>query len=413
MFVLKRMYLIYLCEYHNLAYNCVVRRKMILKNKEDNYQQKAIPMIDIRTSTKISVTGRIPMPQIGFGTYKFSKGSNDAFNAVCEAIKCGYRHIDTAFIYGGEETEIQVGKAIREFNCTVPRETLFITTKQWRSYHGYELTLKCLEMSLEKLQLTYIDLYLIHWPGLPLHQHSNTNPIDLIELRSQTWRAMEDALHQNKVRSIGVSNFTIAHLQALKKTAWIWPPAVNQIELHPYNYKFQKDLIDYCAQEGIAIQAYASLGGQDCGKKTWNRLGGKLLERTEVKAMKNKYKCGTEAQILLRWAMQHGFAVIPKTGNPNHMRSNLDACILNSSQRLSEGDMHLLDQGFVVMRKVDDDDTNDEEEEYSEDMLDVESKTSIISRSYDGKNIPNHSLQQSMSSRLTWTRDPHRMLEFD
>lgn len=336
----------------------------------------------------------ISIPQIGFGTYKFQKGTQDAFHAVLEALKCGYRHIDTAFVYGGEETEIQVGKAIKASN--IAREELFITTKQWRTYHGYEPTLKCLELSLNKLQLDYVDLYLIHWPGGPIKkgkEQIDKNIPDLVELRSETWRAMEDALLQRKVKSIGVSNFTIQHLKKLKETARLWPPAVNQIELHPYNYRYQKELIEYCHQEGIIIEAYASLGGQDCGKKSWNALGGKLLERPEVSSIADKYG-RTEAQVLLRWAMQHGFVVIPKSSNLDHMRLNLESALdctwLDSQQQqhcgLTNTEMGCLDE-LLSPPFVDD----------------------IMSACANS----DAAVAAAKTTRLTWMRDPCRMLDFD
>lgn len=343
-------------------------------------------------TTKASTT--IPMPQIGFGTYKFRKGSQDAYHVVLEALNCGYRHIDTAFVYGGEETEIQVGKAVQASN--IAREELFITTKQWRTYHGYEPTLKCLEMSLNKLQLDYVDLYLIHWPGGPnVTTRTDKMGHDIVKLRSETWRAMEDALLQRKVRSIGVSNFTVQHLETLKKTARLWPPAVNQIELHPYNYRYQKDLIDYCHQEGIVIEAYASLGGQDCGKKSWNVLGGRLLERPEVSAIADKYNV-TEAQVLLRWAMQHGFAVIPKSSNVHHMKMNLESAFdctwVHSKDNKECTTFGLTNVEMTCLNQLP--------------ILNGSTTTcNSCSDSPDGA--------VATAARLTWMRDPCRMLDFN
>eukprot|EP00567_Pseudictyota_dubia_P011907 CAMPEP_0197458270 /NCGR_PEP_ID=MMETSP1175-20131217/48199_1 /TAXON_ID=1003142 /ORGANISM="Triceratium dubium, Strain CCMP147" /LENGTH=161 /DNA_ID=CAMNT_0042992867 /DNA_START=30 /DNA_END=511 /DNA_ORIENTATION=- len=141
-------------------------------------------------------------------------------------------------------------------------------------------------------------------------------------LRAETWRAMEDAVYAGKCRAIGVSNFAVGHLRALKENARIWPPAVNQVELHPYSP--QTELVQYCREEGIIVEAYASLGGQDSGKKTWRVLGGPLMERDEVRRVAQKHG-RTAAQVLLRWAVQRGCAVIPKSTNVEHMKLNLEA----------------------------------------------------------------------------------------
>jgi aldehyde reductase len=379
-------------------------------------QEHSIRHAEIGTNTTIT------MPQIGFGTYKFQKGTQDAYHAVLEALNCGYRHIDTAFVYGGEETEIQVGKALQSSNIT--REELFITTKQWRAYHGYEPTLQCLELSLNKLQLEYVDLYLIHWPGstssttttsTSTSTSTTTKQKDMpnstiVQLRSETWRAMEDALLQRKVKSIGVSNFTIQHLETLKKTARLWPPAVNQIELHPYNYRYQKDLIEYCNQEGIVIEAYASLGGQDCGKKSWNVLGGKLLERPEVSAMADKYNV-TEAQVLLRWAMQHGFAVIPKSSNLQHMKMNLESALdgtwmnmMNNSSKKEDHDGRINKQECHIFGLSD-------EEMRCLDTLPIAMEDKMMSSTSSTSSSTTESL--ATAARLTWMRDPCRMLNFE
>lgn len=246
----------------------------------------------------------------------------------------------------------------------IQRSDIFLTSKQWRAYHGYDLTIQCLAKSLKRLQTPYLDLYLIHWPGPAYNTMARSNDViaqspngafayaktghasgtELQNLRAETWRAMEDSLYAGKVRAIGVSNFTIRHLVALKRTARIWPPAVNQIECHPYNP--QHELVEYCRKEGIVVQAYASLGGQDCGKKTWNVLGGKLVERKEVVDVAERHQRHrdhgrrmrmTPAQVLLRWATQQGFGVIPKSTNVDHMRMNLEAvaeCCLDEDKKL-------------------------------------------------------------------------------
>lgn len=182
---------------------------------------------------------------MGFGTYRLGKEQAEA--AVLQAIKCGYRAIDTAFIYGGEATEKLVGQAIQKAlneGIISSRAELFVTTKHWRKYHGYEPTLKCIGMSLKRLQLPYVDLWLMHWPGpawstmnrlksvqaLDPWHYAATTPENMAAQRAETWRGMEEALRRGLCRSIGVSNFSVAHLETLKTTAVVWPPAVNQVE---------------------------------------------------------------------------------------------------------------------------------------------------------------------------------------
>ncbi|EED93779.1 aldo-keto oxidoreductase, partial [Thalassiosira pseudonana CCMP1335] len=241
------------------------------------------------------------MPWVGYGTYRL--GQRHARTATFQALNVGYRQIDTAFIYGGQTTEIEVGKAIQdalEHNIISSREELFITTKQWREYHGYEKSMECLNLSLDRLGVDYVDCWMMHWPGP--------------SLRAETWRAMEDAYRQGKARSIAVSNFTIQHLELLKKSAKLWPPAVNQVECHPY-YP-QNELLEYCKREGIVVQAYASLGV----------LGGKLIESEPVlaasKHLSNSQRTVSAAQVLLRWALQRNCAIVPKTSSPARMKEN-------------------------------------------------------------------------------------------
>jgi diketogulonate reductase-like aldo/keto reductase len=309
------------------------------------------------------------LPWVGFGTYKLGKAV--AYQAVLTALECGYRCIDTAFIYGGETTEKLVGNAIKkaiETKILQSRQQVFVVTKHWRKYHGYKQTLTCLNMSLKRLDMDYVDLYLMHWPGPAwktmnrrkdlleangpwYYAADNMQPEEMAQLRSETWRAMEDALKDGKCRSIGVSNFTVEHLKALKKNAKIWPPAVNQVEFHPL-YP-QPELLEYCSQEGIVLQAYASLGGQDTGTKQWNIIAleaGTVKEDitntndSNVKRNKPKQKklkdavvsllsCHpvvalaqkrqvAPAQILLRWALSQNCVVIPKSSSKPRMMEN-------------------------------------------------------------------------------------------
>ena len=221
-------------------------------------------------------------------------------------------------------------------------------------FHGYEASLGCLQRSLSRLGLEYVDLWLMHWPGpawttmnresSKLAQHgpwhyaaAGHGQDEIAALRAETWRAMEAAQRAGKARAIGVSNFTVAHLEALKRTATVWPPAVNQVEAHPL-YP-QTELKAYCDQEGIVLQAYAALGGQDGSKAKWQALGGHLLESAPVITAAAAHEGATPAQVLLRWALQRGCAVIPKTANAGRMAENAAALGL----RLTEEEMRAID----------------------------------------------------------------------
>lgn len=294
------------------------------------------------------------LPWVGFGTYRL--GQKQAYSATLQALECGYRCIDTAFIYGGETTEGEVGRALQtaladNTNILPDRSDLFLITKQWRKYHGYDETLQCLELSLKRLLVDYIDLYLIHWPGPgwttpfrrndvleehgPWH-YTNVTPEQMVHLRAETWRAMEDAVRAGKIKAIGVSNFSIQHLETLRKTARLWPPAVNQVECHPL-YP-QHELREYCKRHGIVVQAYAALGGQDATKAQWKLLldgfttnvvkdkNGKslprnLLSTTPVRSIAQDLGV-TPAQVLLRYALERQCAITPKASTREHMIEN-------------------------------------------------------------------------------------------
>jgi diketogulonate reductase-like aldo/keto reductase len=287
----------------------------------------------------VNLADNVILPWVGYGTYKLGKGK--AYSPTLSAIQAGYRCIDTAFIYAGETTEREVGNAIQkalEDKTLSRREDVFLITKHWRKYHGYEDTKECLRLSLQRLQVDHIDLWLMHWPGPaystmsrrtdileaegPWH-YATTLQEDMIKVRAETWRAMEDSLKEGKVRSIGVSNFSVQHLETLKATAKHWPPSVNQVECHPL-YP-QQDLVEYCAKAGIVVQAYAALGGQDCGKKKWREIlnGQSLIECDAVTEIAKELRV-TPAQVLLRWALQRGCAVTPKTTSMKRMEENAD-----------------------------------------------------------------------------------------
>lgn len=227
------------------------------------------------------------MPLLGLGVYKIS--DNEAETAVTAAVNAGYRLIDTASAYKNEES---VGKAIAK--CGVPRKELFITSKIWNNAQRLGDIDGAFYRSLERLKLDYLDLYLIHWPVPGCY--------------TGTWLEMEKLLDSGRVLSLGVSNFQIHHLEELKKVSGI-VPAVNQIECHPLCYP--KELIEYCQAEGIQVQAYAPLAR------------GAYLDHDVMCILGTKY-ARTPAQIGLKWAIQKGISVIPKSANPDHIISNAD-----------------------------------------------------------------------------------------
>lgn len=402
--------------------------------------------------------GAVILPWMGFGTYKLGKGI--AYQAVLDALTCGYRCIDTAFIYGGETTERLVGEAIQmalAHQIIEKRRDVFVITKHWRKYHGYDATLQCLNLSLKRLKLDYVDLYLMHWPGPAWKTMTRRkdvmaaegpwvyaadhckNPEKMVHVRSETWAAMEDALQEGKVRSIGVSNFSVSHLKALKRTAKIWPPAVNQVECHPL-YP-QPELLEYCRQEGIVLQAYASLGGQDTGKKQWLKLGlGGVVEELEEDssvveaASKGKSKSNndnttgnrmgkrkpkqkklkdtavsllqsravvslargkkvTPAQILLRWSLSQNCAVIPKSSSIERMKEN--AAALRFSLTPNEiSDITRSIQSDMLKTSADGSGTETVGQDGNTDTVEA-------------------AVNEVASGRLCWRNDPLRLLDFD
>lgn len=236
------------------------------------------------------------IPVIGFGTWQMPNNEHTA-EIVEYAIKNGYRHIDTAATYGNEES---VGEGIK--NSGVSREELFVTTKLWNDSHGYELAKKAIDESLERMQLDYFDLYLIHWPNpLAVRDHWQ-------EANAEAWRAMEEAQAEGKIKSIGVSNFMKRHLDALLETAKV-TPAVNQILLNPS--EMQPETVAANKEHGILSEAYSPLGT------------GKIFEIKELNKIAEKYG-KTPAQVVLRWSLQHGFLPLPKTSTFERVKENAD-----------------------------------------------------------------------------------------
>ncbi|CDF77716.1 oxidoreductase of aldo/keto reductase family, subgroup 1 [Formosa agariphila KMM 3901] len=248
-------------------------------------------------------------PQLGFGTYKSTE--QEGIAAVKTAIKKGYRLIDTAAAYGNEA---EVGKGIKESG--ISRKELFVTTKLWRESLGYESTKIELEASLKRLDLEYIDLYLIHWPA---NQKNYTN---WKKTNAETWKAMEELQAEGKIKSIGVSNFFESHLDALLETAKV-VPAVNQIEFHPGYW--QPELVGYCKSKNIAVESWSPLAR------------GKVFDNPELKSIAEKHNKSV-SQICLRWILQHQAIVIPKSSNPDRIAENIDVFDFE----LSNTDMELI-----------------------------------------------------------------------
>lgn len=229
----------------------------------------------------------VKMPWLGFGTYKLEE-ENITINSVKEALKTGYRHIDTASFYDNEKA---VGTAIKESN--VPREEIFLVSKVWKTDQGYEKTLKAFESSIKKLGTDYLDLYLIHWPS---------------KMQKETWKALEKLYKEKRIRAIGVSNFTVNQLKNLMEDAEIMP-AVNQIEFHPK--LIQNRLIEFCKNKNIQLEAWSPL------------MRGNVFKIQLLKDLSLKYE-KTIAQIILKWNLQMGFVTIPKSTTPSRIKENAD-----------------------------------------------------------------------------------------
>lgn len=254
----------------------------------------------------------IKIPVIGFGTWQTPDG-DVAYQSVLDALKAGYRHIDTAAAYGNEAS---VGRAIKDSG--IPREELFVTSKLWNDSHSYEAAKIALDKSLDLLGLDYLDLYLIHWPN-PL-----INRRDWDKANAEAWRYMEDAYTEGKIRAIGVSNFQIEHLEALVKTATI-RPMVNQLFINPSD--LEQDVVDYNKAHDILTEAYSPLGT------------GSLLAVPQINDIAAKYD-KSAAQVLVRWSLQHGFLPLPKSTHAE--RINQNAAVFDFE--LTDAEIATLDQ---------------------------------------------------------------------
>lgn len=251
------------------------------------------------------------IPCIGFGTWKL-KNNDETSEIIKEAIKCGYRHFDTAFAYGNEEA---VGKGLKE--SKINREELFITGKLWNDDRGYDNIINACKRTINNLQCDYLDLYLIHWPA------SKTVHDDWIEINNETWKAFEYLYQNGYVKAIGVCNFKKNQLEELLKSAKI-KPMVNQIEFH-IGFR-QEETVDYCKKNNILVEAWSPLGS------------GKILKVESLKEIADKYNVSV-AKLCLRWCLQNGTIPLPKSKNIERMQDNLD--IFNFE--ISEEDMQILD----------------------------------------------------------------------
>lgn len=238
----------------------------------------------------------VQIPCIGFGTWQTPNGEI-AVSAIKDALKLGYRHIDTAAGYGNEES---VGIAVRESG--IPREEIFITSKLQNTAHGYNETMKAFEETMKNLNMDYLDLYLIHWPN-PVKYRDHWQ-----EANAGTWKAFEELYTVGRIRSIGISNFHPHHIEELMKTATI-SPMVNQIRLCPGDT--QSEVVSYCKAHNILPEAYSPLGT------------GLIFTVPQIQALAQKYK-KTIAQICIRWSLQMGFLPLPKSVTKERIYENAD-----------------------------------------------------------------------------------------
>lgn len=250
------------------------------------------------------------MPKIGLGTYRVKDG-DECRESVKYAIEQGYRSIDTAMIYGNEET---VGQGIKEGleSTGLSREDLFITSKLWLTDFGRQNVEDAYRQSVAKLGLDYLDLYLMHWPG--------TNEAVMID----TWRGMEDLYKQNQVKNIGVSNFTPEHFEALLAQVSI-KPVINQVEFHPY--LAQNELRKYLEAQNIIMESWSPL------------MNSQILHDEVINEVANEVG-KTPAQVVIRWNIQHDVVVIPKSVTPHRIEENLDVW----NFELSDNQMERIDQ---------------------------------------------------------------------
>ena len=257
--------------------------------------------------------GGVEIPRLGLGVYRSGQGI-ETRAAVRWALEAGYRHIDTAAAYGNEE---DVGEAIR--TSGIARGEVFVTTKLWNQDHGYDAALRAFDRSLESLGIDFVDLYLIHWP--------------VADLRRESWRALEQIHADGRARAIGVSNYMVRHLDELLAHAHS-PPAVNQIELHPFIFRTREEVVALCRRHGIAIEAYSPL-------TKGRRMGDPVLRRVADAHGRSV------AQVLIRYDLQKDTIVLPKSAHRDRIRENaqvFDFTLTAEEMALLDG----LDEGLAT-----------------------------------------------------------------
>lgn len=252
----------------------------------------------------------VKIPKLGFGTWQLEEG-DEAYNSIRAALDVGYTHIDTAQVYGNEPS---VGRAIQDSG--IAREDLFVTTKVWNDKETYQATLDSMEESLQKLQMDYVDLVLIHWP--------NPQPLRVdrqwVKRNAEVWKALEELYKEGKVKAIGVSNFMERHFDALLETATI-TPMINQILLAPG--ADLPELVKYYTDQDVLIQAYSPLGS------------GEMLDKEEIQAVAQEVD-RTVPQVAIRWSLEHGYNPLPRSRNKDHIISNFQVFDFELSQSQME-----------------------------------------------------------------------------
>ena len=287
-----------------------------MKNME-NYNRKVNEMFD----RNIVLNNGVKIPQLGLGTWFID--DDKVADAVKAAVEIGYRHIDTAQAYGNERG---VGEGVR--TCGIPRDELFVVSKVAAEHKTYEEAMAGINETLEKMGLDYLDMMIIHSPQ-PWAK-VNQSEDRYVEGNRAAWKALEDAYTAGKLRAIGVSNFQIEDIESLLETAKI-KPMVNQILLHISNTPLE--LVEYCQKKGIAVEAYSPIAH------------GEILHPPEIASMAEKYGVSVP-QLCIRYTLQLGAISLPKTGNPEHMKTNADVDF-----EISAEDMEVLHSGLAPDRE--------------------------------------------------------------